>query len=149
MSSLDAYVQRLERLVADSERRLQWMLQTLQQARRRQQREQQQNAQRQVAYENAIQTWVKKTEKKACVVKISELCRPCEEDCMVCLEKHPKEAMVVLGCKHELGRECFLRTVTHNISRGVRCPLCRTPVKAFHGYRRRAAPQPRPPAAEN
>jgi len=68
---------------------------------------------------------------------------------MVCLEKHPKEATVVLGCKHELGRECFLRMVTQDIRKGVRCPLCRTPVKAFRGYRRRAAPQPRPPAAEN
>lgn len=68
---------------------------------------------------------------------------------MVCLEKHPKEATVVLGCKHELGRECFLRTVTQDIRKGVRCPLCRTPVKTFRGYRRRAAPQPRPPAAEN
>jgi len=127
--------------------------------RQRQQRAQQRQQQR-VEWEQTSNlrriAWVNKTEKKACVVKAAELCRPCEEDCMVCLEKHVKNSMVVLGCKHELGRECFLQMVHQHFRQfvmreGVKCPLCRTPVKAFRGFRRRAAPQPRHPvaAAEN
>ena len=126
----------------------------------REQRAQQQRAQQQVEWaeraNNRMNAWVNKTEKKECVVKAADLDRPCEEDCMVCLEKHAKNTMVVLGCKHELGRECFLQMVHQHfrqfaLREGVKCPLCRTPVKAFRGFRRRAAPQPRHPvaAAEN
>jgi len=136
------------------------MRQQQQRQQQRQQREQQRAQQQRVEWEQTSNlrriAWVNKTEKKACVVKAAELCRPCEEDCMVCLEKHVKNSMVVLGCKHELGRECFLQMVHQHFRQigmreGVKCPLCRTPVNAFRGFRRRAAPQPRHPvaAAEN
>jgi hypothetical protein len=90
--------------------------------------------------------WFKKTEKPARVVKISELCQPCEEGCMICLENHPKHEMVVLGCNHELGRTCLFKMAELHPLTAKLCPLCRDPIKAFRGFRRRAAPRPREPA---
>jgi len=102
--------------------------------------------------QEGIDKWMKKTEKKARVLKISELCQPCEGECAICLETHAKNTAVVLGCKHEFGRECFTKMVENRMSsshREVRCPMCRVEVKTFCGYRRREAPKPRNPVAAN
>lgn len=95
--------------------------------------------------EQMVDSWLKKTEKKAKVVKNSDFCRECDDECGICLDKHTKDAMVVMGCSHELGRECFLKMVNTDLryGGGVKCPMCRETVKQFQGYRKRQAPRPR------
>jgi hypothetical protein len=97
----------------------------------------------------AIDRWIKKTEKRPRVLKISELKRPTEEPCGICLENHTGEEMVACGCNHQFGKNCFLLMVKTNLSSShpVLCPLCRVPVKSFSGFRQRAAPKPRNPVA--
>ena len=92
--------------------------------------------------------WTKKTEKSAKVLKISEISRPCEDACCICLENHTKGDMIQCNCKHEFGRACFLLVAATNIPQGIsmKCPVCRVPIKTFHGFRRRASPKPRSPA---
>ena len=99
--------------------------------------------------EEAIDRWIKRTEKRPRVLKISELKRPTEEPCGICLENHTGEEMVACGCNHQFGKNCFLLMVKTNISSShpVLCPLCRVPVKSFSGFRQRAAPKPRIPVA--
>jgi hypothetical protein len=99
--------------------------------------------------EQAIDRWVKRTEKRARVLKISELKSATEEPCGICLENHMGEEMVACGCNHQYGKNCFLMMVKTNISSShpVLCPLCRVPVKSFSGFRQRAAPKPRNPVA--
>jgi hypothetical protein len=82
-------------------------------------------------------------------LKISELKRPTEEPCGICLENHTGEEMVACGCNHRFGKNCFLLMVKTNLSSShpVLCPLCRVPVKSFSGFRQRAAPKPRIPVA--
>jgi hypothetical protein len=85
--------------------------------------------------------WVEKAEKPARVVKRADLTRLCDDDCGICLEKHAKNEMIACGCAHEFGRACFLKVVETNVPSRipVLCPLCRVPVKAFRGFRERAA----------
>ena len=85
--------------------------------------------------------WVEKAEKPARVVKRADLIRLCDDDCGICLEKHTKNEMIACGCAHEFGRACFLKVVETNVPSRipVLCPLCRVPVKAFRGFRERAA----------
>ena len=99
--------------------------------------------------EEAIDRWIKRTEKRPRVLKISELKRPTEEPCGICLENHTGEEMVACGCNHRFGKNCFLLMVKTNLSSShpVLCPLCRVPVKSFSGFRQRAAPKPRIPVA--
>ena len=99
--------------------------------------------------EEAIDRWIKRTEKRPRVLKISELKRPTEEPCGICLENHTGEEMVACGCNHQFGKNCFLLMVKTNISSShpVLCPLCRVSVKSFSGFRQRAAPKPRIPVA--
>jgi hypothetical protein len=97
--------------------------------------------------EEAIARWIKRTEKRPRVLKISELKRPTEEPCGICLENHTGEEMIACGCNHQFGKNCFLLMVKTNLSSShpVLCPLCRVPVKSFSGFRQRAAPKPRNP----
>jgi len=99
--------------------------------------------------ETTIDRWIKKTEKRPRVLKISELKRPTEEPCGICLEHHTGEEMTACGCNHQFGKNCFLLMVKTNLSSShpVLCPLCRVPVKSFSGFRQRAAPKPRNPVA--
>jgi hypothetical protein len=99
--------------------------------------------------ETTIDRWIKRTEKRPRVLKISELKRPTEEPCGICLENHTGEEMVACGCNHQYGKNCFLMMVKTNLSSShpVLCPLCRVPVKSFSGFRQRAAPKPRNPVA--
>ena len=93
--------------------------------------------------------WIKRTEKRARVLKISELKRPTEEPCGICLEHHTVEEMIACGCNHQFGKNCFLLMVKTNLERSIPtlCPLCRVLVKSFSGFRERAAPKPRNPVA--
>jgi hypothetical protein len=93
--------------------------------------------------------WIKRTEKRARVLKISELKRPTEEPCGICLEHHTGEEMAACGCNHQFGKNCFLLMVKTNLERSIPilCPLCRVPVKSFSGFRQRASPKPRNPVA--
>jgi len=93
--------------------------------------------------------WIKRTEKRARVLKISELKRPTEEPCGICLEHHTVEEMIACGCNHQFGKNCFLTMVKTNLSGSypVLCPLCRVLVKSFSGFRQRASPKPRNPVA--
>jgi hypothetical protein len=99
--------------------------------------------------ETTIDRWINKTEKRARVLKISELKQPTEEPCGICLEHHTGEEMTACGCNHQFGKNCFLLMVKTNLSSShpVLCPLCRVPVKSFSGFRQRAAPKPRNPIA--
>jgi hypothetical protein len=97
----------------------------------------------------AIDRWIKRTEKRPRVLKISELKQPTEEPCGICLEHHTGEEMAACGCNHQFGKKCFLLMVETNLSRSIPilCPLCRVPVKSFSGFRQRASPKPRNPVA--
>jgi len=99
--------------------------------------------------EPVIDWWIKRTEKRARVLKISELKRPTEEPCGICLEHHTVEEMAVCGCNHQFGKNCFMLMVKTNLERSIPilCPLCRVLVKSFSGFRQRAAPKPRNPVA--
>jgi hypothetical protein len=99
--------------------------------------------------ETTIDRWIKRTEKRPRVLKISELKQPTEEPCGICLENHTGEEMVACGCSHRFGKNCFLLMARTNLSSSipVLCPLCRVPVKSFSGFRQRAAPKPRNPVA--
>jgi len=99
--------------------------------------------------ETTIDRWIKRTEKRPRVLKISELKQPTEEPCGICLENHTGEEMVACGCNHRFGKNCFLLMARTNLSSShpVLCPLCRVPVKSFSGFRQRAAPKPRDPVA--
>ena len=101
------------------------------------------------AKESAFDRWIKRTEKRARVLKISELKSATEEPCGICLEHHTGEEMAVCGCNHQFGKKCFLLMVETNLSRSIPilCPLCRVPVKSFSGFRQRASPKPRNPVA--
>jgi len=97
--------------------------------------------------ETTLDRWIKRIEKRPRVLKISELKRPTEEPCGICLENHTGEEMIACGCNHQFGKNCFLLMVRTNLSSShpVLCPLCRVPVKSFSGFRQRAAPKPRNP----
>jgi len=96
-----------------------------------------------------VDRWLKRTEKRARVLKISELKRPTEEPCGICLEHHTVEEMIACGCNHQFGKNCFLLMVKTNLERSIPtlCPLCRVLVKSFSGFRQRASPKPRNPVA--
>ena len=96
-----------------------------------------------------VDRWLKRTEKRARVLKISELKRPTEEPCGICLEHHTVEEMIACGCNHQFGKNCFLLMVKTNLERSIPilCPLCRILVKSFSGFRQRASPKPRNPIA--
>jgi hypothetical protein len=118
-------------------------------ARQRQAAQAQQARQAAQAKDPLIDWWIKRTEKRARVLKISELKRPTEEPCGICLEHHTVEEMAVCGCSHRFGKNCFLLMARTNLSSSipVLCPLCRVLVKSFSGFRERAAPKPRNPVA--
>jgi len=99
--------------------------------------------------ETTIDRWIKRTEKRPRVLKISELKQPTEEPCGICLENHTGEEMVACGCNHRFGKNCFLLMARTNLSSSipVLCPLCRVSVKSFSGFRQRAAPKPSNPVA--
>jgi hypothetical protein len=94
--------------------------------------------------------WAKKTEKKAKILKISELNKVTEDACGICLENHRRCEMIACGCSHQFGRECFRMVAETNLPKGIAmlCPLCRVPVKSFAGFRQRSAPKPRDPVPE-
>jgi hypothetical protein len=98
---------------------------------------------------SAFDRWIKRTEKRPRVLKISVLKQPTEEPCGICLEHHTGEEMAACGCNHQFGKNCFLLMVQTNLSRSIPilCPLCRVPVKSFSGFRQRASPKPRNPVA--
>jgi len=118
-------------------------------ARQRQAAQAQQARQAVQAKDPLIDWWIKRTEKRARVLKISELKRPTEEPCGICLEHHTVEEMAVCGCNHQFGKNCFMLMVKTNLERSfpILCPLCRVLVKSFSGFRERAAPKPRNPVA--
>lgn len=60
----------------------------------------------------------------------------CDDECAICVERHPMGECVKTSCNHTFGKECLGRwlMITNN------CPSCRHPYPQVTSYRVRKSP---------